>query len=180
MYKKKLFVWVLFFCLADVASAQTVVLKSNILSWMTATPNVGAEVKVGKAFTLDVAAHYNPFSFGNDRFLKHWGVQPELRYWLCKPFKGHFFGLHGGYANYNVSWGGPDRYAGDIFGVGLGYGYQWMLSKRWSVEAELGVGYARSIYDKYDCATCGSHVGSGKKNYFGPTKVAVSLIYVIK
>ena len=74
MYKKKLFVWVLFFCLADVASSQTVVLKSNILSWMTATPNVGAEVKVGKAFTLDVAAHYNPFSFVNDRFLKHWGV----------------------------------------------------------------------------------------------------------
>lgn len=30
-------------------------------------------------------------------------VQPELRYWLCERFNGSFFGLHGHYADVNMS-----------------------------------------------------------------------------
>ena len=112
---------------------------------------------------------------------------PERRYWLCEKFNGHFLALHGHYAKYNV--GGMSflsdnmerhRYQGHLWGGGISYGYQWLLGNRWSMEAVLGVGYARLDHSKYPCATCGTIQKSEKKNYFGPTKAAVSIIYIIK
>lgn len=160
-------------------------IKTNALYWATTTPNLGFEVALGKKMTLDVSGNYNPWEFSDNRQLKHWLVQPELRYWLCERFYGHFFGLHAHYAEANVSnldiFGmGHYRYEGNIYGAGISYGYQWILGKRWSMEATIGVGYARIDYDKYNCGKCGSKLDSGHKNYIGPTKVGLSIIYVIK
>lgn len=47
-------------------------------------------------------------------------------------------------------------------------------------ETSIGGGYARIHYDKYPCANCGTKIGEGKTNYWGITKAAVSLIYIIK
>lgn len=159
--------------------------KTNALYWATTTANLGFEVGLSKKLTLDVSGNYNPWEFSNNKQIKHWLVQPELRYWLCERFYGHFFGLHAHYAEANVSnlnvFGlGDYRYQGNIYGAGISYGYQWILNKRWSMEATVGVGYARLNFDKYNCGTCGSKIGKEHKNYFGPTKIALSIIYVIK
>ena len=137
-------------------------IKTNALYWATSTPNLGFEVGLAKKITLDVSGNYNPWKFGNDRQIKHWLVQPELRYWLCERFNGSFFGLHGHY------------------GAGISYGYQWIISKRWSMEATVGVGYARLKYDKYARGDGGEKLGHNTRNYFGPTKIGLSFIYVIK
>ena len=160
-------------------------IKTNALYWATTTANLGFEVGLSKKLTLDVSGNYNPWVFSNNKQIKHWLVQPELRYWLCERFYGHFFGLHAHYAEANVSnlniFGlGDYRYQGNIYGAGISYGYQWILNKRWSMEATVGVGYARLNFDKYNCGTCGSKIGKEHKNYFGPTKIALSIIYVIK
>lgn len=160
-------------------------IKTNALYWATTTANLGFEVGLSKKLTLDVSGNYNPWEFSNNKQIKHWLVQPELRYWLCERFYGHFFGLHAHYAEANVSnlniFGlGDYRYQGNIYGAGISYGYQWILNKRWSMEATVGVGYARLNFDKYNCGTCGSKIGKEHKNYFGPTKIALSIIYVIK
>ena len=140
---------------------------------------------LAKKITLDVSGNYNPWKFGNDRQIKHWLVQPELRYWLCERFNGSFFGLHGHYGEMNVSnlniFGmGHDRYDGSLYGAGISYGYQWIISKRWSMEATVGVGYARLKYDKYARGDGGEKLGHNTRNYFGPTKIGLSFIYVIK
>ena len=54
------------------------------------------------------------------------------------------------------------------------------VKKRWSLEASIGLGYARILYDKYPCATCGTKLKDTSKNYLGPTKASLSLIYLIK
>jgi len=54
------------------------------------------------------------------------------------------------------------------------------LKKRWSIEASVGLGYARIEYEKYPCAECGSKLKDTGRNYFGPTKAALSIIYLIK
>lgn len=101
----------------------------------------------------------------------------------------HFFGIHTGYTFYNISgvripFQGKEtadhRYQGWATGLGISYGYSWILGKRWNIEATIGFGYAYSNYDKYDCATCGRFKGSQYKHYFGPTKAGISLIYIIK
>lgn len=167
------------FFVAGPVFAQKAVLKTNTLYWLTGTPNLGAELKLGKTFSLDVSGNYHPFKFKEDKAIKHWLIQPELCYWPCKAFKGHFVGLHGHYAGYNVSWK-DYRYEGNLFGGGISYGYQWLLSVRWSIEAEIGVGYSRLRYDKFECRDCGAYIGSGHKNYVGPTRAAVNFIYVLK
>lgn len=160
-------------------------IKTNALYWATTTPNLGIEIGLSNKFTLDVSGNYNPWSFSDNKKIKHWLVQPELRLWTCERFNGHFFGLHAHYAEYNM--GGikmlgleDRRYQGNLYGGGISYGYHWILNKRLSIEATIGIGYAYQDYDKYPCGTCGSKLKSGHRNYIGPTKVGLSLVYILK
>lgn len=160
--------------------------KTNALYWATSTTNLGMEFALSPKHTLDISGNWNPFTYSHGKKLKHWGVQPEFRYWTCERFNGHFFGIHAHYADFNVAnikqLGLKGRkYQGDLYGAGVSYGYQWVLGNHWNLEATIGLGYARINYDKYEgCGSCGKKVKDGNKNYFGPTKVGLSLIYVIK
>lgn len=165
--------------------AQEVAVKSNLLYDATTTLNLGVEIGLNSRTTLDISGNYNPWRFHNYR-LKHGLIQPELRYWTCEKFNGHFFGLHGFYGKYNVG-GLPfnsnikhHRYQGDLYGGGFSYGYQWILNGHWNLEASLGIGYAHLKYKKYPCTECGDMIKKGHHNYFGPTKAAISIIYIIK
>ena len=136
---------------------QKVAVKTNLLYDATTTMNLGLEIGLGKKWSLDLSGNYNPWKFDDETRLRHWGVQPELRYWLCEKFNGHFLGLHGHYAKYNV--GGMSflsdnmerhRYQGHLWGGGISYGYQWLIGKRWNLEATVGLGYARLWDRKYE------------------------------
>ena len=80
-----------------------IAIKTNALYWATSTPNLGLEIGLAKKLTLDISGNYNPWKFSDNKQLKHWLVQPELRYWLCERFNGSFFGLHGHYADADIS-----------------------------------------------------------------------------
>lgn len=181
-----------FMCLAlvPIAHAQKVAVKTNLLYDATATLNLGAEFGLAGKWTLDISGNYNGIDFSNDKKWKHWMVQPELRYWTCQKFSRHFWGLHAHYIHYNA--GGiklpfgilpsleDHRYQGDAYGAGISYGYHWILGKRWGIEASIGAGYARMNYTLFRCEKCGEDLGKQHKNYWGPTKAAISIIYMIK
>ncbi len=162
--------------------------KTNIPYWGTATFNAEVEVRLAKKWTLELEAGVNPFDGKKDdgsygRSLKHLRLHPELRYWFCESFHKHFLGLHIPYLLYNVSdvkllGVENERSQGWGTGVGFSYGYQWLLSKHWNLEATVGVGYLYLDYDKYPCANCGSKIESGHKHYFGPTQAAISIMYL--
>ena len=162
--------------------------KTNIPYWGTATFNAEVEVRLAKKWTLELEAGLNPFDGKKDdgsygRSLKHLRLHPELRYWFCESFHKHFLGLHIPYLLYNVSdvkllGVENERSQGWGTGVGFSYGYQWLLSKHWNLEATVGVGYLYLDYDKYPCANCGSKIESGHKHYFGPTQAAICIMYL--
>lgn len=179
--------------------AQKAGVKTNLLYDATSTMNLGVEFGLSRKWTLDISGNLNPWTFSENRKMKHWLVQPEARYWFCEKFSGHFLGIHAHGGQYNwggmLPWGFKDgkmfgsienehimtnRYQGWLTGAGISYGYQWILGNRWSLEATIGVGYAYLSYDRYPCGTCGSKLGEGSKNYFGPTKAGITLIYMIK
>lgn len=176
-----------------VGYAQKVAVKTNLLyGAYTLTPNLGLELGMGKKSTLDIGGGYNPWHL-NDKGTKktvHWLAEAEYRYWLCQRFNGHFFGAHVLGGQYNINGHklplllGKDsqdyRYEGYAVGAGVSYGYQWILGYRWNLEASLGVGYARLEYDKYACRACGDKLAREHRNYIGPTKAAISIIYIIK
>lgn len=139
-------------------TAQKIAVKSNLLGWATATPTLGAEIGLDDRWTLNTHIYYNPFTFRDNRKWKHIRVQPEVRYWLCQKFNGHFFGLHVLYTHFNAGQVPlpfgifPDvkkyRYQGNTYGAGLSYGYQWILTPRWSIEGSIGVGYKYNTLEK--------------------------------
>ena len=171
--------------------AQQVALKTNLLYDATATPNLGMEIGVGKKHTFQVFYGLNPWKFGHgddQKFIKHWVVNPEYRYWFCHRFNGSFVGVHafGGQfdaANVHLPFGmypgvRDNRYEGWYVGGGVSYGYQWVLARHWNLEASLGVGVAYLDYDKYGCGICGRKLDDGHKWYVGPTKFALSVMFM--
>lgn len=162
-------------------------IKTNFPYWGTATFNAGIEVRLARKWSLEAEVGLNPFDGKNDdgiygKSLKHLRVHPELRYWFCETFHKHFIGLHVPYLLYNVSdikilGTENERHQGWGAGAGISYGYSWLLSKHWNLEATVGVGYLYLESEKYPCTNCGSKIETAKKHYFGPTQAAINLIY---
>lgn len=194
MYKKVLLI-LIGLVISIVGFSQQVAVKTNLLYGVyTSTPNLSLELVLGERSTLELGGGYNPWNLkgtvNNNKKLVHWLGKTEYRYWLCRKFSGHFFGIHALGGQFNIAgyklpllfekYSRNYRYEGYAYGGGISYGYNFFLGKRWSLETTIGAGYARLHYDKFECTKCGTKIGTEKKNYLGPTQAGVSLIYYIK
>lgn len=172
--------------------AQDVAVKTNLLADAFLSPNLGIEIGLAPKWSLDVSGQFNAWTLSHGRRWKHWLVQPEARYWFCEALGGHFLGFHAlagqcnvGHIDTDFKFLGTDfsrfknhRYQGWFGGLGVAYGYSWLLGNHWNLEAELGFGWAHTRFDRFECAGCGRRSGKGHHNYVGPTKAAVNLVYV--
>lgn len=191
--KKLLLSLVVLFTAWPAMQAQHVGIKTNLLYDALLSPTLGVEVGLAPKWSLDVSGTFNGWTVNNKKW-KQWMVQPEARYWFCQRFAGNFLGLHalGGQYNFgNLNFGGYNflgtnlkqledhRLQGWMVGAGIAYGYSWILDKHWNIEAEIGIGWVYTEYDKFKCANCGKKLNDKKlhHNYYGPTKAAVNLIY---
>ncbi|MCD8309640.1 MAG: DUF3575 domain-containing protein [Prevotellaceae bacterium] len=169
------------------AKAQLAV-KTNLPYWATTTPNVGVEWRVARRSTLQAFYGLNPWRSTAGKSIRHWVVEPEYRHWFCEAFDGWFVGVHALGGEFNMGHVKlplgvlktlrDHRYEGWYAGAGFTAGYQWVLSRHWNFEASIGVGYSYIGYKKYDCGTCGRKLKSGHTHYVGPTKTALSLVYL--
>ena len=169
--RKCIFLFFLFFCTHSFA--QKIAIKNNLVYDALKTPNLSLEFSMGRKWTLDTQVGMNFFFYTKDaassryktKKISHWLVQPELRYWTCdvrdEKMKDY-------------------RYEGYFWGGGLSAGYQWVLSNRFNIEASLGIGYIHARYDKYKCTACGRKLGRSGGDYIGPTRAAISIIYMLK
>ncbi|GAA6401036.1 DUF3575 domain-containing protein [Bacteroides ovatus] len=188
-----LFLAITVFGVVQNVRAQDVALKTNLLADGFFNPNLGIEIGLFPKWTLDVSGQFNGWTLSHARRWKHWAVQPEARYWFCDRFAGHFLGVHAHGGQYNI--GGFDgrinflgtdfrklrdtRYQGWFVGFGVAYGYAWILGRHWNLEAEIGVGYSYTRYDRFRCVGCGKKIETDKPHhYVGPTKAAVNLVYL--
>jgi hypothetical protein len=183
--------------LATPMGGQRLAVKENLSFAALRVPNIGMEAKVGDKLTLDVSAAYNPFQISETKKWKLWTIQPELRYWFCEEFAGSFVGFHVGAGQFNMggfdaatnlsSLGGINfndlkdtRMQGTFWNAGFSYGHQYVLSSHWSLEGTIGLGFARYGYVRYRCLHCGERIEEGTKNYLGPTRASISLVYMIR
>ena len=193
--KKKFALVFLSLAMSVALSAQRVAVKTNLLYDATATVNAGIEIGLAPRWSLDVSGNYNNWMMnGEGMRWKHMMVQPELRYWFCDWFAGHFVGVHaiGGSYNFGLipnnihNFLGSDfsrltdnRYQGYAWGGGIAYGYSWILGRHWNLEAEVGLGVIYTKFDELDCSICEHTVRSDVPHlYKGPTKLALNLVYV--
>lgn len=167
-------------------SGQQVALKTNTLFWGTTSPNTGIEIGIGSKLSVDIWGAYNPWKFPDNMRVNFYLAQPEMRYWFCRKFEGHFIGVHGHYGYFHIGQIPfipnlkKHELRGDLYGGGISYGYHWAIGRRWGLEATIGAGYAYMNYTKYKCEDCAEPIGSFTQHYYGPTRVGLSFIYFLR
>ena len=168
-------------------------LRSNGLYDLALCPNIGIEIQtdLGLAWQLDyIGAWWN--SPSRNRFFSNYAFQTEIRYYLASPkmtfpYTGHHVGLYGQMITYDFEFGGTGYQSRDLdytFGIGASYGYSFPLSKRWSLDLTIGLGYFQSRYDEYNPRDVydGKHFiknETRRLKFWGPTKLEATFVWNI-
>lgn len=157
-------------------------IKTNGLFLGALLANAGFEVELWRQWSLDVPVWYSPYDYTPTRKIRLLASQPELRYWLKKAGRGNFFGIHTHIVGFNVAINDNGRYQDPnhaLWGMGLSYGYATHLDKagRWSLEFNIGAGFAEYDYDVYRNWNNGPKFHSGNDFYWGITRAGISIAY---
>ena len=160
-------------------SSRYVAVKTNLAAWAGTIMNLAADVQVSEHFSVELPVLWCPWYVSDKHAVKTFTIQPEARYWLSKPGKGHFFGVHAHVGWFNVKWN-RDRYQDTdrpLLGAGISYGYLLPFNAHWAGEFTLGAGYANMRYDTYYNIDNGARIDTRTKNYWGITRVGLSVVY---
>lgn len=164
---------------APQTSSRYVAVKTNLAAWAGTIMNVAADVQVARHWSVELLVLWCPWYVSDKHAVKTFTIQPEARYWLSKPGKGHFFGVHAHVGWFNVKWN-RDRYQDTdrpLLGAGISYGYLLPFNAHWAGEFTLGAGYANMRYDTYYNMDNGARIDTRTKNYWGITRVGLSVVY---
>lgn len=155
-------------------------IKSNALYLAAGVTNIGGEYAFHPHWSVDLPLVYSPYTLARTYRMRFLYIQPEARYWLDRPMKGHFFGVHLHAGVFNVSLDDKNRYQSEkgFHGAGISYGYAMPLSRRWSMEFTVGVGYAFTRYCTYYNVPNGLRYEKDRPyNYWGLTKLGLNFVY---
>lgn len=163
-------------------SSPAIGLKTNLASWLTLAPNLGAEVCFGKHYSIAADGSYGWWGFsGKQNAMQSWSIGGEAAYWFRPDgsFTGHHLGISLRGGQFDFKYGDTGR-RGQAWLAGLAYGHSWRLRGNWLIDAGIGAGYARTDYSKYQWDRRYNEldrIGKSKRNRFGLTDLHVSLIY---
>ena len=167
------------------------VLKTNMLYDLALAPNIEVEIPFGRDRRWSVMAEYlNPW-WRLDKLNYAYEIQEagvELRRWLTprcdesRPWlSGSFLGAYLGSAKYDLEYNGVGD-QGEVWSLGATWGYSWPLNRRLNLEFSLSAGYMKGKRRHYNAEFDSTHlIYKYTKNlsYFGPTKLKVSLVWII-
>lgn len=158
--------------------------RSNTLADIAMVPNLGLEAFIGEHWSWELSGYGAWWSKPKANFcwrLK--GLESEVKYWLGQREqggKGHHIGLYTQFFDYDFQMGGRGA-LGDRthFGLGVAYGYAWSLSKQWTLEGTIGIGYLHGTFKQYGKQTngCFPWVATKQLDFVGPTKLSLSIVY---
>lgn len=162
-------------------------ISNNGLYDLLLIPNIGAEIYLGKDWSLDANWHYSWWKTDKrHRYWRTYGGDLTIRKWfgkkaMLKPLTGHHLGVYGQMITYDLELGGKgylaDRWS---WAAGIEYGYSLPIARRLNFDFSIGIGYHWGKYDEYQPID-DHYVWQATKNrkFFGPTKAEVSLVWLI-
>lgn len=156
---------------------------------MILIPNAGVGVRISDRLTLQADWMYGKLSdSAKRRYMRIYGGDIELR---CRigaprsgsPLGGHHIGICGSMASYDFQTGfsNPgvlsDKYN---YAAGVSYSFTLPLSAHFNIDFSLGIGYLWGTYKKYvPIDDCDVWLSTHKLSWFGPTRVGVTLVWLI-
>ena len=176
--------------------AQTFALRNNLLYDATLTPNLGAEIRLDSTWTAGLNVGVNAWDIDKQKNKKwrHLLISPNVRWY--HNHKGdslvtrrvNYLEMDAIYSHFNVGntkipFGLYDavknrRLQGDLVALGGKYGYSWILSRDWRIEAEAGLAVGYAWFKEYDCPHCGTFLGNGDRIFLLP-QLGINVVYII-
>lgn len=162
-------------------------LRTNLLYDALLLPTLGVEWRITDRVGVRLDGSLSRWGGPTGKVQKMWMLNPEVR-WYLLPGRRFYLGASGNYGEYNL-YGYPlgnllkddTGYQGHLWNAGVTVGYQLRLSRHFSADFNLGLGYTRSGYDSFT-VTDGTRVSrerNRKKNLWGPTQAGISLMWTI-
>ena len=168
-----------------------IAVKTNMLFDALVTPNIEVELPLGQESRWSIMAEYwNPWYVWhhNSRAYEIQLFGVEGRYWfspkcqLIRPtLTGSFVGVYYANGKYDIEWNSVGD-QGEFNSFGVTYGYSWPLSLHLNLEASVSAGIffgpRRHYHGEYD----DTHLMwkyTGSTFYAGPTKLKVSIVWLI-
>lgn len=159
-------------------NAQSHSLGVNMATLAVGSLNIELSKAISQKVTLHLPLSWNPVTFGNNKKIKHLMVQPGIRWWKWHSYSGYFGAANITALRFNTGIK-SFRYYGTGAGITLSGGYAKMISKRWNLEAQMGLYWGWVNYDKYSREKCGDYQGSWRGLKFSPANLSFSLIYIL-
>jgi hypothetical protein len=167
-----------------------VALRTNLLYDATLSPNLGVDVRVDSLRTLGLLAGVNAWDIdkAKNKKWRHMLFSLRARKYRDSLFHKGYYEADVIYSHFNVgntkipfglySPVKDHRLQGDLIALGGKYGYSWILSRTWRIEAEAGVAVGYAWFKEYDCDHCGTYYGKGDRIFLLP-QLGINVVYII-
>lgn len=164
-------------------------IRTNLLFDAVVVPNLGLEWGMGNKWSMLVNGDYIWLS--NSPKHRYWRIAAadvELRRWTGNNFmkifrEGFHFGPYVAAYRYDLEFGGEGQRSDFNWGAGGALGYTVPLGRYFSLDFTLSLGYISGTYKKYypDEEAGGYRWEADfRRNYIGPTKAEVALVWNIE
>lgn len=161
--------------------------RTNLLYDAFLLPTLGIEWRVSPSIGIKVDGSRSQWGGGSGKVQKIWLVSPEVRRYMGEN-KRFYVGIGGNVGEYNTYgyllgklWDDNTGYQGKLWNAGATVGYQLFLSRSFSLDFNLGLGYTRLEYDSFTIPNETRIYKDRNKtrNFWGPTQAGISLIWTI-
>ena len=172
-------------------SLPRVALRTNLLYDATLSPNLGVDVRVDSTWSVGLLAGMNAWDIDKEKNKKWRHMLFSFRarkYVNDSVFHKGYFEADAIYSHFNVGnvkfplglykTVRERRLQGDLLALGGKYGYSWILSRDWRIEAEAGVAIGYAWFKEYDCPHCGTYYGKDDRIFLLP-QLGVNIVYII-
>lgn len=130
--------------------AQRLAVTTNLLEDVVATPNIGLDIVLSDKQSIAFDASYAPYKLSRQFFNKRMTFRAEYKFWLNQAFYAHYIGIDAVASSSEVgasNFSSRDQYVG----IGIGYGYSFIIGKKFNIVPSIGVGLAYgNTYEGHD------------------------------
>lgn len=170
-------------------------IRTNMLLDAVLLPNIGVDFYVGHNISVGGNWLYGWWSKNNrHRYWRAYGGDINARWWFgeaarLKPLTGHHVGILAQILTYDFEWGKRGYMGGKPtgslwdrchWGVSAEYGFSLPVARRLNIDFSLAVGYQTGhVYEYLPQDTHYVWQVTRNRHWFGPTKLEVSLVWLI-
>lgn len=169
-------------------SHSRIAFKTNLLYDAALVPNLGMEINIHDNWTVYGELMYADWNMASRHiYWNLYGAQFGARKYFGRlaserALAGHHVGIYGQTLAYDLQAGNIGQQTPEInIGAGVDYGYSFPVAPGVNIDVEIGFGYLGGKY--YEYVVADDHdmwTGTVQRNWFGPTKASVSLVWLIK